>query len=100
AVTTALLARHRGIARGQVVDVSLLEAIFSILGPEAARFRHTGKVKAGGGSASETSAPRNVYRCADGHYVALSASMQAMAKRVFEAIGRPELIEDERFRTT
>jgi crotonobetainyl-CoA:carnitine CoA-transferase CaiB-like acyl-CoA transferase len=99
AVTTALLVRARGVARGQVIDVSLLEAIFSVLGPEAAIFRHTGKVKQRVGSASETSAPRNVYRCADGNHVALSASMQSMAKRVFDVIGRPELIEDPRFRT-
>src|SRR5262249_28117790 len=63
AVTTALFARHRGIARGQVIDLSLLEAIFSVLGPEAAIFRHTGKVKQRVGSASETSAPRNVFAC-------------------------------------
>jgi crotonobetainyl-CoA:carnitine CoA-transferase CaiB-like acyl-CoA transferase len=31
--------------------------------------------------------------------VAMSASIQSMAKRVFEVIGRPEMIEDERFRT-
>ena len=99
AVTTALLARERSIARGQVIDVSLLEAMFSVLGPEAAIFRHTGKVRGRIGSASDTSAPRNVYRCADGHYVALSASMQTMAKRVFEVIGRPDMIEDPRFRT-
>jgi crotonobetainyl-CoA:carnitine CoA-transferase CaiB-like acyl-CoA transferase len=99
ATTTALLARERKIAGGQVIDVSLLEAMFSVLGPEAAIFRRTGKVKQRVGSASETSAPRNVYRCADGHYVALSASMQTMAVRVFEAIGRPDMIEDARFRT-
>jgi crotonobetainyl-CoA:carnitine CoA-transferase CaiB-like acyl-CoA transferase len=99
ATVTALFARTRGTARGQVIDVSLLEAIFSILGPEAAIYRHTGAVKGRVGSASNTSAPRNVYRCADGKYVALSASMQSMAKRVFEVIGRPQMIEDERFRT-
>jgi crotonobetainyl-CoA:carnitine CoA-transferase CaiB-like acyl-CoA transferase len=99
ATVTALLARTRGTARGQVIDVSLLEAIFSILGPEAAIYRHTGAVKGRVGSASNTSAPRNVYRCADGKYVALSASMQSMAKRVFEVIGRPQMIEDERFCT-
>jgi len=99
AVVTALFARMRGTARGQVIDVSLLEAIFSILGPEAAIYRHTGAVKDRVGSASNTSAPRNVYRCADGKYVALSASMQSMAKRVFAVIGRPEMIEEERFRT-
>src|SRR5205807_1458793 len=45
ATVTALFARTRGLARGQVIDVSLLEAIFSILGPEAAIYRHTGAVK-------------------------------------------------------
>jgi crotonobetainyl-CoA:carnitine CoA-transferase CaiB-like acyl-CoA transferase len=99
ATATALLARVRGIARGQIIDVSLLEAMFSILGPEAAIYRQTGKVKGRVGSASNTSAPRNVYRCADGKYVALSASMQTMAKRVFEVIGQPAMIEDPRFRT-
>ena len=29
-----------------------------------------------------------LYRCADGHYVALSGSTQAMAKRLVETIGR------------
>jgi crotonobetainyl-CoA:carnitine CoA-transferase CaiB-like acyl-CoA transferase len=99
ATATALLARVRGIARGQIIDVSLLEAMFSILGPEAAIYRETGAVKGRVGSASNTSAPRNVYRCADGKYVALSASMQTMAKRVFEVIGQPAMIEDPRFRT-
>jgi crotonobetainyl-CoA:carnitine CoA-transferase CaiB-like acyl-CoA transferase len=98
AVATALYARERGSARGQVIDVSLLEAIFSVLGPEAAIFRLTGTVKQRTGSGSSTTAPRNVYRCADGKYVAMSASIQSMAKRVFETIGRADMIEDERFR--
>ena len=82
-----------------IIDVSLLEAVFSVLGPEAAIFRATGRVKERTGSGSSTTAPRNVYRCADGKYVAMSASIQSMAKRVFEVIGRPEMIEDDRFRT-
>ncbi|MGH7080327.1 MAG: CoA transferase, partial [Acetobacteraceae bacterium] len=35
----------------------------------------------------------------DGKYVALSASMQGMAERLFRAIGRPDLITDPRFAT-
>ncbi|NBT40293.1 MAG: CoA transferase, partial [Alphaproteobacteria bacterium] len=35
----------------------------------------------------------------DGKHVALSASMQAMAERLFRAMGQPELIDDPRFRT-
>ena len=58
----------------------------------------TGSVKERVGSASNTASPRNVYRCADGKYVALSGSTQAMAKRIFETIGRADMNEDPRFR--
>jgi crotonobetainyl-CoA:carnitine CoA-transferase CaiB-like acyl-CoA transferase len=103
ATVTALLARERGAAGvkggGQVIDLSLLEPIFSTLGPEAAIYQRTGVIKQRVGNGSNTSAPRNIYRCADGGYVALSGSIQAMAKRVFEVIGQPGMIEDPRFRT-
>ena len=99
ATAMALLARDRGLAKGQVIDLSLLEPMVSVLGPEAAIYQVTGKVKERVGSASNTSAPRNVYRCADGKYVALSGSMQVVAKRIFEVIGRPEMIADPRFDT-
>lgn len=97
ATMMALHARPNRNEGGQVIDLSLLEPIFSVLGPEAAIFGATGKVKQRTGSASNTSCPRNVYRCGDGRYIALSASTQIMAVRVFEAIGRPELISDARY---
>jgi crotonobetainyl-CoA:carnitine CoA-transferase CaiB-like acyl-CoA transferase len=99
ATVTALRARERGEARGQVIDLTLLESIFSVLGPEAAIFRLTGAVKPRTGSGSNTSAPRNVYRCTDGKYVAMSGSTETMARRIFETIGRAEMLADERFRT-
>jgi len=99
ATVTALLARERGAASGQVIDLSLLEPLFSVLGPEAAIYRRTGAIKQRDGNGISISAPRNLYRCADGKYVALSGSTQAMARRVFEVIGRPEMIEDPRFHT-
>ena len=99
ATVTALLARERGDGKGQVIDLSLLEPIFSTLGPEAAIYRQTGGIKQRMGNASNTSAPRNIYRCADGGFVALSGSIQAMAKRIFEVIGAPDMINDPRFRT-
>ncbi|MCD7058937.1 CaiB/BaiF CoA transferase family protein [Pelagibacterium xiamenense] len=99
ATATALLARETGRANGQVIDLSLLEPIFSVLGPEAAIFRHTGQVKERIGSASNTSCPRNVYVCADGKYLALSGSTQSVAERIFRVIGRPDMIDDPRFAT-
>ncbi|MEI4488667.1 CoA transferase [Frigidibacter sp. MR17.14] len=97
AVMMALYARERGAAQGQVIDLSLLEPIFASLGPEASIYRVTGKVKERSGSASNTVSPRNVYRCADGKYAALSGSTQVVALRIFEVIGKPEMGSDPRF---
>jgi crotonobetainyl-CoA:carnitine CoA-transferase CaiB-like acyl-CoA transferase len=99
AVSMALLARERGHARGQVIDLSLFEPIFSVLGPEAAIYRVTGAVKERSGSASNTASPRNVYRCADGRYVSLSGSTPQVARRIFDTIGRCDMNDDPRFAT-
>jgi crotonobetainyl-CoA:carnitine CoA-transferase CaiB-like acyl-CoA transferase len=99
AVATALRARDTGAARGQVIDLTLLESMFSVLGPEAAIYRMTGTVRERTGSGSHISAPRNVYRCADGKYVAISGSTETMARRIFRAIGCADMIEDARFAT-
>jgi crotonobetainyl-CoA:carnitine CoA-transferase CaiB-like acyl-CoA transferase len=85
--------------RGQVLDISLLEAIFSILGPEAATYRLTGALRQRVGSGSESSSPRNVYATSDGGWVAISASTQAMTTRLFQAIGRADLLDDPKFQT-
>ena len=97
AVVTALYALEQGRAAGQVIDLSLLEPMVSVLGPEAAIYRTTGRVKERSGSASNTASPRNVYKCRDGKYVALSGSTPAVARRVFEIIGHPEMNSDPRF---
>ncbi|EPX85233.1 CaiB/BaiF CoA transferase family protein [Salipiger mucosus] len=85
--------------RGQVVDLGLLDAMTSVLGPEALDFQisHTPKPRLGNGS--NTSSPRNVYQAKDGGYIALSASMQKTAERVFRCIGREDLIEHPDFCT-
>jgi crotonobetainyl-CoA:carnitine CoA-transferase CaiB-like acyl-CoA transferase len=100
AMATVIAVRHaeRG-GRGQVIDVSLLDSIFSILGPEPAIHRLTRRVRKRVGSASESTSPRNVYATKDGGWVAISASTQAMTERLFRAIGRADLNEDPRFRT-
>jgi formyl-CoA transferase len=85
--------------KGQVIDLPLLDPLFAILSPQAANYRLTGQVKQRTGSRSTNSAPRNAYVCKDGRYVGLSASTQKMAERLFRSIGRPELVDDPRFRT-
>jgi formyl-CoA transferase len=84
---------------GQVLDLSLFEPMLSVLGPEAANYALTGQATPRLGSRSNISAPRSVYPCSDGQFVAMSASMQGMAERLFRAIGRADLITDPRFLT-
>jgi crotonobetainyl-CoA:carnitine CoA-transferase CaiB-like acyl-CoA transferase len=98
AVMVALRAVERG-GNGQVIDLPLLEPIISILGPEAAIYRVYGEKPQRTGSRSLTTSPRNVYGTKDGRFIAISASIQAMAERLFRAIGRSDMIDDPRFRT-
>jgi crotonobetainyl-CoA:carnitine CoA-transferase CaiB-like acyl-CoA transferase len=84
---------------GQVIDLPLLDPLFSFIATEAAIHRLTGTVRERTGSRSETTSPRNVFRTKDGRYIGISASIQAMAERLFRAIGREDMITDPRFRT-
>ena len=88
-----------GGGKGQVVDLSLFEPMLSVLGPEAANYQLSGTPTPRRGSRASNTAPRNVYPCSDGKFVALSASMQSVAERLFRMMGREDLISDPRFRT-
>ncbi len=99
AVLVALREVETKGGRGQVIDLPLLDPLFSFIATEAAIFRLTGEVRERTGSRSETTSPRNVFRTADGRYIGISASIQAMAERLFRAVGRDDMIADPRFRT-
>jgi crotonobetainyl-CoA:carnitine CoA-transferase CaiB-like acyl-CoA transferase len=99
AVLVALRHRDVGGGAGQVIDLPLLDPLFSFIATEAAIYRLTGTIRERTGSRSETTSPRNVFRTKDGRYIGISASIQAMAERLFRAIGRADMITDVRFRT-
>jgi len=98
-VLVALREVEVNAGKGQVIDLPLLDPLFHVLGPQAANYRLTGKVKPRTGSRSTNSGPRNAYRTKDGRFVALSASTQKMAERTFTAMGRADLIDNPRYRT-
>src|SRR6516225_2387987 len=99
AVLVALREVETKGGHGQVIDLPLLDPLFSFIATEAAIHRLTGTVRERTGSRSETTSPRNVFRTKDGRYIGISASIQAMAERLFRAIGREDMITDPRFRT-
>ncbi|MFC9279966.1 CaiB/BaiF CoA transferase family protein [Streptomyces collinus] len=98
AVLTALAARERTGA-GQVVDMAIIEPILAVLGPHPTWYDQLGHAQERTGNRSANNAPRNTYRTADGHWVAVSTSAQSVAERVMRLVGRPELIEEPWFAT-
>ena len=82
---------------GQVVDLSLLDPMLGILGPDAAIYQQTGQLPKRMGNRAEIAAPRNAYLCSDDKWMVMSGSTQRMAERILKAIGAPELIKDARF---
>jgi crotonobetainyl-CoA:carnitine CoA-transferase CaiB-like acyl-CoA transferase len=91
AIMFALQARER-TGRGQVVDLSILEPILTVLGPQPLWFDQLGIVQERRGNRSVNNAPRNTYRTQDGRWVAVSTSSQSVAERVMRLVGHPEVI--------
>ena len=99
AILMAILASKKNNIGGQVIDLSLFEPFFSILGPWAASYKISGKVPARIGNRSNVAAPRGIYKTKDNKYVSLSASMQSMWEKLALTIGSSGLIKDPRFLT-
>ncbi|WP_340098794.1 CoA transferase [Salinibaculum salinum] len=97
AIMFALYNRDANGGSGQYIDTSLIEPIFSLIGPQPLRYQQLDEIEKRSGNRSTSSAPRNVYQTSDGRAVAISASAQPIAMRVFDAIERPELKDDPRF---
>lgn len=84
--------------RGQEVDVSLFEPMFRLVESQVIGFDQLHLAKQRVGNRLEEDAPRNVYPTSDGKYVTVSASSPRTWERFAQAIGRPDLITDPRFK--
>ncbi len=88
-----------GGGRGQVVDVSLMEACFALLEGAVPEFDRLGIVRGPQGTTLKGVAPSNIFRSRDGTWMVIAANNDALFRRLAEAMGRPELADDERFAT-
>ena len=111
AVLTALYERDRGgeasgegsgkgSGEGRLVEVAMQETVYSSL---AASFEYTHRTgqpppRTGNRQAGLSSAPYNVYPCADGH-VAIHIVTEGHWRNLLKAMGREELADDPRFAT-
>jgi formyl-CoA transferase len=88
-----------GDGRGQVVDVSLMEASFALLESTVPEYDRLGVVRGPTGTGIKGVAPSNIFKSCDDLWIVIAANQDTAFRRLCEAIGRPELAEDPRFAT-
>jgi formyl-CoA transferase len=93
----ALRARERG-GQGQVVDVAITEAVFALTEAMLTEYKHADIVRERSGNSMLRAAPSNVYQTGDGHWLAIGGNGENVFRRLAQAMDRPLLAEDERFR--
>lgn len=97
-ILLALLARQRtGV--GQVVDVSLLDALLAFQTVPLAMFFCSGQPPRRSGSAAPYAAPNEAFATEDG-YVMVAAYSPDRWQKLCQVLGRPELAADPRFCTS
>jgi formyl-CoA transferase len=92
----ALMALHakQTSGRGQVVDVALYEAVFSLMESMLPEYDRFGFVRARSGASLPGIVPSNTYTTRDGKYLVIGANADSIFKRFMAAIGRNDLAED------
>jgi len=96
-VIGALMAlHHRDVngGRGQLVDVALYEAVFSMMESLVPEFDVLGFIRERAGNALPGIVPSNTYPTRDHKYVIIGANNDSIFKRMMTAIGRADLAAD------
>lgn len=97
--TAMALFRRAATGGGSVVDVALYEPLMFILGDAVMNYTANGEITQRHGNSSGAASPQGIYQARDGGWLAIAASNQAIAMRLFDAMGRPDLKTDPRFAT-
>ena len=90
----ALHARQGNGGRGQMVDVALYEAVFSLMESLLPEYDFDGFVRERSGASLPGIVPSNTYVTRDGRYVVIGANGDSIFKRLMAAIGRADLAAD------
>jgi formyl-CoA transferase len=99
-ILAALLWRDAlGGGRGQIVDVSLMEACFSLLESTVPEYDRLGVVRGPGGTGLKGVAPSNIFRSSDDTWMVIAANADNVFRRLCAAMGRDELADDPRYAT-
>lgn len=94
----AIHARER-TGRGQVVDSAIYESVLNMMESLVTEFDVAGYVRERTGAILPNVSPSNVFDTSDGKLLLIAANQDTVFKRLAEAMGRPELAEDDRYAT-
>ena len=99
AAAAALAAMHRAreTGKGDIIDFAIYESLLPVIENGIIDYDQLGVTAERIGNRNHNVAPRGAYQCADGEWVALSASTQPIAMRLLRAIGGDALIDDPRY---
>jgi CoA:oxalate CoA-transferase len=84
--------------RGQLIDVSNMDAIFTMLDNWPTIYAMTGRLPERVGNRHPFTAPYDCYRASDG-YIVIGVANNQLFRTLVEAIGQPELGRDPRFKS-
>lgn len=88
-----------GTARGRVVDVNLVDSVFSLMEGMLPEYAMDGRVRQPVGAALETASPSDTYPCADGRWLCVAGNSDPIFARLMAAVGRPDLAADPAYAT-
>lgn len=83
--------------KGQDVDMALYEAVWRMSGTHIANYGMQGKDRERSGNYFPGVVPAEQFETSDGHFLVINATTQRAFVKLCDAIGRPELVQDERF---
>jgi formyl-CoA transferase len=95
---SALHHRER-TGEGQVVDSAIYEAVLNMMESLITEYDKAGYIRERQGSILPNVAPSNIYPTKDNNMILIAANQDTVFKRLTEAMGRPDLAEDERYQT-
>jgi crotonobetainyl-CoA:carnitine CoA-transferase CaiB-like acyl-CoA transferase len=88
-----------GTGRGRVVDVNLVDSVFSLMEGMLPEYAMDGRIRQPAGAAIATASPTNTYPCADGKFLCIAGNSDLIFARLMPAIGRQELADDPAYAT-
>ena len=88
-----------GTARGQVVDVSIMEACFALLESTVTEYDLLNVVRGPSGTGLKNVAPSNIYMSSDGKWMVIAANADTLFRRLCLAMEVPRLADDPKYST-